>query len=198
MEPESGTNENYSNTDNNTNKRKTINKSSHQTDNKSTTSLISNIDLSNVEANEESLKPYTLTKQFLKLDLDKIRELIEILEDYCISLVEKEDVKREVYSEPKLFNFDNPQYEYDSTVGKKPILNENSEINEGTSQLSFENTSISRYFTNDDENTKDQYSIENNEDEAPSKYEDETYDEEKEELEKKLMNFYASIKGAMQ
>ena len=93
MEPESGTNENYSNIDNNTNKRKTINKSSHQTDNKSTTSLISNIDLSNVEANEESLKPYTLTKQFLKLDLDKIRELIEILEDYCISLVEKEDVK---------------------------------------------------------------------------------------------------------
>ena len=112
--------------------------------------------------------------------------------------VEKEETKREVYSEPKLFNFDNPQYEYDSTVGKRPILNENSELNEGTSQLSFENTSISRYFTNDNENTNGQYNAENNEDEAPSKYEDETYDEEKEELEKKLMNFYASIKGAMQ
>jgi hypothetical protein len=84
MEPESGLNENFSNTDNNTHKRKTINKSSHPTDVKSTISLTSNIDLSNVEANEESLKPYTLTKQFLKLDLDKIRELIEILEDYYI------------------------------------------------------------------------------------------------------------------
>ena len=112
--------------------------------------------------------------------------------------VEKEDVKREVYSEPKLFNFDNPQYEYDSTVGKRPILNENSEQNEGTSQLSFENTSISRYFTNDNENTNGQYNVENTEDDSASKYEDETYDEEKEELEKKLMNFYASIKGAMQ
>ena len=112
--------------------------------------------------------------------------------------VEKEETKREVYSEPKLFNFDNPQYEYDSTVGKRPILNENSELNEGTSQLSFENTSISRYFTNDNENTNGQYNAENNEDEAPSKYEDETYDEEKEELEKKIKNFYASIKGAMQ
>ena len=112
--------------------------------------------------------------------------------------VEKEDVKKEVYSEPKLFNFDNPQYEYDSTVGKRPILNENSELNEGTSQLSFENTSISRYFTNDNENTNGQYNVENTEDDSASKYEDETYDEEKEELEKKLMNFYASIKGAMQ
>jgi len=93
MEPEPGITANLSNTDNNTNKRKTTNKSSHQTDNESTISITSNIDLSNVEANEESLKPYTLTKQFLKLDLDKIRELIEILEEYCISLVEKEDLK---------------------------------------------------------------------------------------------------------
>ena len=125
-------------------------------------------------------------------------EEIENTEETNKVSVEKEDVKREVYSEPKLFNFDNPQYEYDSTIGKKPILNENTEPNEGTSQLSFENTSISRYFTNDDENTNEKYNAENNEDEAPSKYEDETYDEEKEELEKKLMNFYASIKGAMQ
>ena len=92
MEPEPGINANLSNTDNNTNKRKTTNKSFHQTDNESTISIASNIDLSNVEANEESLKPYTLTKQFLKLDLDKIRELIEILEEYYLSCVEKEDI----------------------------------------------------------------------------------------------------------
>ena len=102
MEPESGLNENFSNTDNNTHKRKTINKSSYPTDVKSTISLTSNIDLSNVEANEESLKPYTLTKQFLKLDLDKIRELIEILEDYYISLVEKEDLKLAKAAKQKL------------------------------------------------------------------------------------------------
>ena len=58
-------------------------------DNKSTTS--SYADISDIEANEESLKNYTLSKQFLKLDLDKIRELIEIMDDYCQSLVEKDD-----------------------------------------------------------------------------------------------------------
>ena len=58
-------------------------------DNKSTTS--SYADISDIEADEESLKNYTLSKQFLKLDLDKIRELIEIMDDYCQSLVEKDD-----------------------------------------------------------------------------------------------------------
>jgi hypothetical protein len=92
MEPESGLNENLSNGDNNILQKKTSNED-RLTENKSSSSLISDIDLTNVEANEESLKPYTLTKQFLKLDLDRIRELIEILEEYCISLVEKEDLK---------------------------------------------------------------------------------------------------------
>jgi hypothetical protein len=128
-------------------------------------------------------------------------EEVENSEDTNKVSVEKEDVKREVYTEPKLFNFDNPQYEYDSTLGKKPILNEdnrNDDQIEGTSQLSFENTSISRYFTNDDEKTNEEYNVENSEDESSLKSEDEGYDEEKEELEKKLMNFYASIKGAIQ
>ena len=92
MEPESGLNENLSNGDNNILQKKTSNED-RLTENKSSSSLISDIDLTYVEANEESLKPYTLTKQFLKLDLDRIRELIEILEEYCISLVEKEDLK---------------------------------------------------------------------------------------------------------
>ena len=71
-------------------KNKIISDLDNNSENKS--SLSSNADLSNVEANEESLKSYTLSKQFLKLDLDKIRELIEIMEDYCQSLVEKEDI----------------------------------------------------------------------------------------------------------
>ena len=50
------------------------------------------IDLSNIDATEENLKHYTLSKQFLKLDLDKIRELIEILEEYYLSCVEKEEI----------------------------------------------------------------------------------------------------------
>ena len=90
MDQELGINENPSNTNNNPKSKK----SSHLVqfiDNKSTKTE-SEIDLSGIEANEESLKDYTFTKQLLKLDLDKIRELIEILEDYTSSLVEKEDV----------------------------------------------------------------------------------------------------------
>ena len=69
---------------------KTSSNKDKNSDNKST--FQANIDLSDIEANEQSLKNYTLSKQFLKLDLDKIRELIEIMEDYCQSLVEKEDI----------------------------------------------------------------------------------------------------------
>ena len=90
MDQELGINENPSNTNNNPKSKK----SSHLVqfiDNKSTKTE-SEIDLSGIEANEESLKDYTFTKQLLKLDLDKIRELIEILEDYTSSLFEKEDV----------------------------------------------------------------------------------------------------------
>ena len=54
--------------------------------------ISSKIDLSEIEATEENLKHYTLSKQFLKLDLDKIRELIEILEEYCQTCVEKENI----------------------------------------------------------------------------------------------------------
>jgi hypothetical protein len=50
------------------------------------------IDLTDIDATEDNLKNYTLSKQFLKLDLDKIRELIEILEEYYLSCVEKEDI----------------------------------------------------------------------------------------------------------
>ena len=54
--------------------------------------LSSRVDLLEIEATEDNLKNYSLSKQFLKLDLDKIRELIVILEEYWQSLVKKEDI----------------------------------------------------------------------------------------------------------
>ena len=49
-------------------------------------------DLSNLEASEESLEGFTLPKQFLKLDLDKIREFIEILEEHYQSCLKEENI----------------------------------------------------------------------------------------------------------
>ena len=91
MEPESGFEESPSNIDNNNIKKKKTSNIINTSENKSKKKE-PEIDLTNIEANEESLKPYTLSKQFLKLDLDKIRELIVILEEYWQSLVKKEDI----------------------------------------------------------------------------------------------------------
>jgi len=52
----------------------------------------SKIDLSEIDATEENLQNYTLSKQFLQLNLDKIRELIDILEEYLQICIQKEDV----------------------------------------------------------------------------------------------------------
>jgi len=87
MEHESGLMDNQADANN-----KSHNKKTTDLTNKSTISESIDIDLSKLEANEESLKPYTLSKQFLKIDLDKIRDIIEILEEYCFSLVQKEDI----------------------------------------------------------------------------------------------------------
>jgi hypothetical protein len=87
MEHESGLMDNQADANN-----KSHNKKTTDLTNKSTISESIDIDLSKLEANEESLKPYTLSKQFLKIDLDKIREIIEILEEYCFSLVQKDDI----------------------------------------------------------------------------------------------------------
>lgn len=125
--------------------------------------------------------------------------------------VEKEEVKRNIYTDPKLFNYDNPQYQYDSTLGKKPILN-NNENNEDSNlaQLTLDDSGISKYFDDDDLTTKSQEFPENNNEnenkddyekeyytQSTAKYEDDGY-ECKEELEKKLMNYYASIKKVIQ
>ena len=50
------------------------------------------VDLSKVDATEETMSQYTYPKEFLKLDLDKIRELIDILEEHYQNLVEQEDM----------------------------------------------------------------------------------------------------------
>ena len=78
MEPESGANENISQGNNIPQKKSTSN-TVHSKSNRSTISKLQE-ELLDIEANEESLKPYTFSKQFLKLDLEKIRELIDILE----------------------------------------------------------------------------------------------------------------------
>jgi hypothetical protein len=51
-----------------------------------------NIDLSEIEATEENFQNFTLSKQFLKIDLDKIREIIEIMEEHCQNCIEKKDI----------------------------------------------------------------------------------------------------------
>ena len=52
----------------------------------------SKVDLSKVDATEETMSQYTYPKEFLKLDLDKIREFIDILEEHYQNLVEQEDM----------------------------------------------------------------------------------------------------------
>ena len=50
------------------------------------------VDLSKVDATEETMSQYTYPKEFLKLDLDKIREFIDILEEHYQNLVDQEDM----------------------------------------------------------------------------------------------------------
>ena len=50
------------------------------------------VDLSKIEATEEAMSLYTYPKEFLKLDLDKIREFIEIFEEYYQNLLDQENL----------------------------------------------------------------------------------------------------------
>ena len=50
------------------------------------------VDLTKIEATEEAMSLYTYPKEFLKLDLDKIREFIEIFEEYYQNLLEQENL----------------------------------------------------------------------------------------------------------
>jgi len=50
------------------------------------------VDLSKLDANEETMSNYTYPKEFLKLELDKIREFIDILEEHYQTLLDQENI----------------------------------------------------------------------------------------------------------
>ena len=50
------------------------------------------VDLSKLDASEETMSLYTYPKEFLKLDLDKIREFIEIIEEHYQNSLEQENI----------------------------------------------------------------------------------------------------------
>lgn len=50
------------------------------------------VDLSKVDATEETMSQYTYPKEFLKLDLDKIREFIDILEEHYQKMAELQKI----------------------------------------------------------------------------------------------------------
>jgi len=54
--------------------------------------LSTKVDLSKVDATEETMSHYAYPKEFLKLDLDKIREFIDILEEHYQNLIEQENM----------------------------------------------------------------------------------------------------------
>ena len=49
-------------------------------------------DLSNLEASEETMEVFSFPKEFLKLDLDKIREFVEILEEHYQSCLKEDNI----------------------------------------------------------------------------------------------------------
>ena len=59
---------------------------------KSSVSSLHKIDLSKLDASEESMSSFTYPKEFLKLDLDKIREFIEILEEHYQNMIEQQNI----------------------------------------------------------------------------------------------------------
>ena len=52
------------------------------------------VDLSKLDASEETMSFYTYPREFLKLDLDKIREFIEIFEEYYQNLLNEENMSQ--------------------------------------------------------------------------------------------------------
>ena len=50
------------------------------------------VDLTKLDASEETMSNYTYPKEFLKLELDKIREFIDILEEHYQNLLEQENI----------------------------------------------------------------------------------------------------------
>ena len=69
------------------------------------------VDLSKVDATEETMSQYTYPKEFLKLDLDKIREFIDILEEHYQNLVEQEDMSQAKSAKQRLILLKNLEKE---------------------------------------------------------------------------------------
>ena len=71
----------------------------------------SKIDLSKVEPTEETMSLYTYPKEFLKVELDKIREFIEILEEHYQNLLEQEDITQAKLAKQRLILLKNLEKE---------------------------------------------------------------------------------------
>jgi hypothetical protein len=71
----------------------------------------SKIDLSQVDATEETMSQYSYPKEFLKLDLDKIREFIEIIEEHYQNLVEQENMMQAKSAKQRLILLKNLEKE---------------------------------------------------------------------------------------
>ena len=71
----------------------------------------SKVDLTKVDATEETMSQYTFPKEFLKLDLDKIREFIEILEEHYQNLVEQENMMQAKSAKQRLILLKNLEKE---------------------------------------------------------------------------------------
>ena len=61
------------------------------------------VDLSKLDSSEETMSLYTYPNEFLKLNLDKIREFIEIVEEHYINMVQFRKRKNEKRSKNNIF-----------------------------------------------------------------------------------------------
>jgi hypothetical protein len=69
------------------------------------------VDLKEMDATEETMSKYTYPKEFLKLDLDKIREFIEILEEHYQNLIEQENIQQAKSAKQRLILLKNLEKE---------------------------------------------------------------------------------------
>ena len=82
----------------------------------------SKVDLSKVDATEETMSQYSYPLEFLKLDLDKIREFIEILEEHYQNLVEQENMMQAKSAKQRLILLKNLEKEKMKKRRKNNIL----------------------------------------------------------------------------
>ena len=69
------------------------------------------VDLSKVDATKETMSQYSYPKEFIKLDLDKIREFIDILEEHYQNLLEQQDMMQAKSAKQRLILLKNLEKE---------------------------------------------------------------------------------------